>query len=112
MGRELNIEFLAPLGLSLDAEASALDVASVIDLIRQRNIAALFVENITNPRLLERISAETDVAIGGRLYSDALSATDGPASTYLKMMTHNIESLLQAFESQQLKSNEISENKK
>ncbi len=111
LGRELNIQFLAPLGLSLDAEASALDVTTVIDLIRQRNIAALFVENITNPRLLERISAETDVAIGGRLYSDALSATDGPASTYLKMMKHNIESLLYAFGSQQRNPNEISENK-
>mgnify|MGYP003323414609 FL=1 len=111
LGRELDIEFLAPVGLSLDAEASALDVACVIDLIRHRNIAALFVENITNPRLLERISAETDVAIGGRLYSDALSATDGPASTYLKMMKHNIESLLYAFGSQQRNPNEISENK-
>ncbi len=111
LGRELDIQFLAPVGLSLDAEASALDVASVIDLIRQRHITALFVENITNLRLLERISAETDVAIGGRLYSDALSATDGPASTYLKMMKHNIESLLYAFGSQRRNPKEISENK-
>ena len=109
LGRELDIEFLAPVGLSLDAEASALDVASVIDLIRQRNIAALFVENITNPRLLERISAETDVAIGGRLYSDALSVIDGPASTYIAMMKHNIESLIYAFRSEQLKSNKVLE---
>lgn len=111
LGRELDIQFLAPVGLSLDAEASALDVASVIDLIRQRHITALFVENITNLRLLEGISAETDVAIGGRLYSDALSATDGPASTYLKMMKHNIESLLYAFGSQRRNPKEISENK-
>ena len=56
-------------------------------------------ENINNPRLLERIAAETGVAIGGRLYSDALSETDGPAGTYLNMMRHNMESLITAFKS-------------
>ena len=106
LGRELNIQFLTPLGLSLDAEASASDIASLIDLIRQRKIAALFVESITNPRLLERIAAETNVAIGGRLYSDALSETDGPASTYLAMMKHNIESLIYAFRFQKLELND------
>ena len=73
LGREFKIQFLAPLGLSLEVEASAEDVATIIDQIREQNVKALFVENINNPRLLELISAETNVAIGGRLYSDALS---------------------------------------
>jgi len=88
---------LAPLGLSLDVEASAEDVASVIDQIRKQNVKALCVENINNPRLLQRIAAETDVGIGGRLYSDALSEVGGPADTYLNMMEHNVESLISAF---------------
>ena len=94
LGREFKIQFLAPLGLSLEVEASAEDVATIIDQIREQNVKALFVENINNPRLLELISAETNVAIGGRLYSDALSEVKGPAGTYLKMMRHNIESLI------------------
>ena len=94
LGREFKIQFLAPLGLSLEVEASAEDVATIIDQIREQNVKALFVENINNPRLLELISAETNVAIGGRLYSDALSEIKGPADTYLKMMRHNIESLI------------------
>ena len=94
LGREFNIRFLAPLGLSIEVEASAEDVAAIIDQIREQNVKALFVENINNPRLLELISAETNVAIGGRLYSDALSEIKGPADTYLKMMRHNIESLI------------------
>ena len=69
-------------------------MAAIIDQIREQNVKALFVENINNPRLLELISAETNVAIGGRLYSDALSEIKGPADTYLKMMRHNIESLI------------------
>ena len=94
LGREFKIQFLAPLGLSLEVEASAEDVAAIIDQIREQSVKALFVENINNPRLLELISAETDVTIGGRLYSDALSEVEGPASTYLKMMRYNIESLI------------------
>ena len=94
LGREFNIRFLAPLGLSIEVEASAEDVAAIIDQIREQNVKALFVENINNPRLLELISGETNVAIGGRLYSDALSEIKGPADTYLKMMRHNIESLI------------------
>ncbi|MBO6655429.1 MAG: zinc ABC transporter substrate-binding protein [Pseudomonadales bacterium] len=96
LGRELDIEFLAPLGLSLDSEASAEDVAELIDQIRARNVTALFVENINNPRLLNSIAEETGVAIGGSLYSDALSESAGPAATYLDMMRFNIESLIKA----------------
>ena len=98
LGREFNIQFLSPVGVSIDVEASAEDVAAVIDQIRQQQAAALFVENINNPRLLQRIADETGVGVGGRLYSDALSEEGGPASTYINMMRHNIESLIIAFD--------------
>ncbi|MFT4776133.1 MAG: zinc/manganese transport system substrate-binding protein [Oleispira sp.] len=95
--REFDIRFLAPLGLSVEVEASAQDVANVIDQIREQNVKALFVENINSPRLLERIASETNAVIGGRLYSDALSDVEGPAGTYLKMMKHNVSALITAF---------------
>ena len=99
LGREFQIEFMAPQGLSLDAEASAADVASVIDQIEERDVSALFLENINNPKLLQMISLESGVEIGGRLYSDALSELEGPAATYLNLMRHNMESLINAFNS-------------
>ena len=99
LGREFQIEFMAPQGLSLDAEASAADVASVIDQIVERDVSALFLENINNPKLLQMISSESGVEIGGRLYSDALSELGGPAATYLNLMRHNMESLINAFNS-------------
>ena len=104
LGREFQIEFLAPLGLSLDVEASAEDIAYVIDQIRERNVRALFIENINNPKLLQMISLESDIVVGGRIYSDALSEIEGPASTYLKMMEHNLMSLIEAFD---LKESEV-----
>ena len=56
-------------------------------------IPAVFMENISDTRLLDRITAETGAKIGGTLYSDALSPADGPAGTYLDMMRHNTAAL-------------------
>lgn len=93
------LTFIAPRGVSTEAEASAQDVARIIRQIKAQNARAVFVENISDPRLSERIAKETGARIGGRLYSDALSATDGPASTYIDMMRHNIKTLSAALTS-------------
>ncbi len=90
---EYGIEFLAPVGMSTESEASAGDVAKLIRQIKNDHIYAVFVENISDRRLLDQIAKETDANIGGTLYSDALSSSDGPANTYLKMMRHNYRTL-------------------
>ncbi|MDR7223341.1 zinc ABC transporter substrate-binding protein AztC [Aminobacter aminovorans] len=87
------LTFLAPEGISTEAEASAADVAALISQVRGDKASAIFVENITNPRLVEQISAETGVKVGGTLYSDALSKADGPAATYIDMMKSNIATI-------------------
>lgn len=90
------IEFIAPQGVSTEAEASAKDVARIIRQIKAEKVPAVFLENITNPRLAEQIARESGAKIGGRLYSDALSAADGPAGTYIAMMKHNISQIEKA----------------
>jgi len=90
---DYGLTFVAPQGVSTEAEASAQDVAALITQIREAGIAAVFVENIADRRLLDQIAAETGAVIGGTLYSDALSAADGPAATYLDMMRHNLGQL-------------------
>lgn len=95
-----NLRFQAPQGLSTESEASAADVAKLIILIRKENISAVFVESITDNRLMEQIANETGAVIGGKLYSDALSSEDEPASTYLDMVRHNAETIFQALDRQ------------
>ena len=53
----------------------------------------VFIENITNERLIRHIAEEAGVAIGGMLYSDALSEKNQPAATYVDMMKINIQLL-------------------
>ncbi len=84
------LEFDAPTGTSTEVEATARDVARLIDTIRANNIRAVFAESLTDARLIEQIAREADVPVAGTLHSDALSPPDGPAGTYIDMMRHNI----------------------
>ena len=93
------IDFVSPQGVSTESEASAKDVARIIQQIKREKIAAVFVENVSDARLMERIAKETGARIGSRVYSDALSEPNGPAGTYIDMMRHNIRAFSAALSS-------------
>jgi zinc/manganese transport system substrate-binding protein len=93
------VTFIAPQGVSTEAEVSAKDVARIITQIRKLKTPAVFLENVTDKRLLERIGAESGARIGGTLYSDALTDEKGEAPTYLDMMRHNVKQLASALTS-------------
>lgn len=93
------LTFLAPVGIDTDAEPSASDLAALIDHLNEIGAGALFVENITSPALVEQISRETGLEIGGRLFSDALSEKGGPATSYVAMFEHNLRALITALQS-------------
>jgi zinc/manganese transport system substrate-binding protein len=95
-GAAYGLEIVAPEGVSTESEASAKDVAKIIRQIKAERIPAVFMENITDHRLLDQIASETGAKIGGELYTDALSPPDGPAPTYLDMFRHNVGALTAA----------------
>jgi zinc/manganese transport system substrate-binding protein len=90
------IEFIAPLGVSTESEPSARDIAAIVSHIKAGKIPAVFFENISDPRLMRQIAAETGAMIGGTLYSDSLSGEKGDAPTYIDMVRHNIKALMNA----------------
>jgi zinc/manganese transport system substrate-binding protein len=98
-GAAYGMEFIAPEGVSTESEASAKDVAKIITQIKKEKIPAVFLENVTDSRLLDQIAKETGAKIGGTLFSDALSPPDGPAATYLDMFRNNIQTMSQALSS-------------
>lgn len=98
-GAAYGLEIIAPEGVSTESEASAQDVARIIRQIKEEKIPAVFLENVTDHRLLDQIARETGAKIGGTLYSDALSGPEGPAPTYLDMFRHNVGTLTAALSS-------------
>jgi zinc/manganese transport system substrate-binding protein len=87
------IKFLAPQGINTDTEPTAKGVAQLIKQIQREKIKAVFVENMSNPKLLNQLSKDAGVSVGASLYSDALSAPDKPGATYLTLMRHNVTQL-------------------
>jgi zinc/manganese transport system substrate-binding protein len=90
---QYQIRFLAPRGVSTDAEPSARQVAQLIRQIQREKIRAVFIENMSNPTLLAQLARDAGVTVGPALYVDALSATGGQADSYLKLMRHNVTAL-------------------
>jgi len=90
------VEFIAPQGVSTEAEASARDIARIIEAVKANKVGAVFLENVSDPRLAKRIAAETGARIGGTLYSDALSEPKEGGANYIDMMRHNVRELTKA----------------
>lgn len=88
-GDRYGIEFRAVQGVSTAADPSARELARLAAQVRQEGIRAVFVESMTDPRLAESLARESGARVGGRVYSDSLSAPDGSAATYLDMLRHN-----------------------
>lgn len=95
-GRTYGLTFLSPLGFSTETEASAADVAKLIDQIKQEHVKVYFFENSNDPRLVQQVAGATGAQPGGELYPEALSEADGPAPTYLKMFKYNVDELVGA----------------
>ncbi len=92
--RAYGVQFLSPRGYNTENEPSARDMAALIRLVREQKIKALFIENMSNPALVEQIARDSGGVVGAHLYSDALSKAGGPASTYEAMMRHNVMALV------------------
>ena len=95
-GRAYGIRFLSPVGVANNAEPTAQGVARLIRQLKAEKVPAVFIENVADPRLIERIRSESGAQVGGTLYSDALSTTAGPAPSYVRMMRANLDALRNA----------------
>ena len=94
------VVFIAPLGVSTAGDASAGDIAGLINQIRKERVRAVFMENMSDARLVRQLATDGGAVIGGTLYSDALSSPDGPAPTYIAMFRHNVATMVKAMKAQ------------
>src|SRR4051794_8212796 len=93
LGLTYGITVISVNGWTNMSEPSAADLARLTDQVRKDRVKALFLDSITDPRVMERIGNETGAVIGGTLYGDALSKSNGPAATYIDMIRHDVSTL-------------------
>ena len=94
LAKAYGITMLSINGWTNNSEPSAAELAGLTQKIRQEGIHALFLDSITDPRAMQQVAQETGAAIGGTLYGDALSKPGGEADTYLKMVRHDVTTLI------------------
>jgi zinc/manganese transport system substrate-binding protein len=95
-GAAYGVEFLAPVGWNTENEPSAKEIATLIRQIKQAETQAIFVENMSDPRLLKQIADEAGGVVGGALYSDALAPAGQPGDSYIGMFRYNVPALVAA----------------
>ena len=93
---DYGFQFISVQGVSTESEVAAGDLSRLIREVRNTEAAAIFLENISDPRLMNQVAKETGASIGGTLYSGSLSEADGPAASYLELMRHNVTTLVAA----------------
>ena len=100
-----DFEVVALLGISTEDEASAANVTRLVDLIKSKNIKAIFSETSVSSKGIDQIRKDAGVENGGELFSDAMGKPgemEGPegaqydVGTYQGMIKHNINTVVEA----------------
>ena len=100
-GRAYSFAVEAVQGISTQAEAGTADIQALADVVIKRKVPAMFVESTISPRTIEAVqqavrAAGHEVEVGGQLYSDAMGEPGSDAETYIGMMRHNIDTIVDA----------------
>lgn len=109
-GKRYGLKLEAIVGISTEAEAQTSDIIRITNAIKKYNVPAIFIESTINPKLMEQIAADNNVAIGGKLYADSIGDKDSPAPTYHDMLKHNTDVIVEAL-TQTSRNISASENK-
>ncbi len=80
--------------INSESQGSPQQVAKIIEVVKAKNIPAVFCESTVEPRIQQEVVSATGARLGGVLYVDSLSPQDGPASTYLKLLEHTAETII------------------
>lgn len=100
-GRDYGFEVLGIQGISTQSEAGLNRIGTLVDMLVNRGIKAVFVESSVSDRsiraLIEGAAARGhEVSIGGELFSDAMGSEGTYEGTYLGMLDHNITTIANA----------------
>jgi manganese/zinc/iron transport system substrate-binding protein len=103
-GKAYGFEVRGLQGISTATEAGTADVQALADFIAERQIRAIFVESSVPLRTIEAVQAAVrsrgfEVKIGGELFSDAMGQPGTPEGTYIGMLRHNIDTIVNALTS-------------
>jgi manganese transport system substrate-binding protein len=84
--------------VNAEQQATPKQVEKVIKTVKENQIPTVFCESTVSPKAQLQVAKESGAKFGGVFYVDSLSPSDGPASTYLKLLEYNVNTLIKGLE--------------
>lgn len=109
-GKAYDIDVEAILGISTEADARTSDVMRVSNVIKERNVPAIFIESTINPKMIKRLSEDNGVPVGGELFADSLGEKGTEAGTYIGMIRSNTDVIVGALSQNKMSKTKIEED--
>ena len=94
LARSLGLKQLFLWAVNADQQGTPQQVQKVIDSVRTNKIPVVFSESTVSAKPARQIAAETGARYGGVLYVDSLSDAKGPVPTYLRLLEHDVETIV------------------
>ena len=94
LARSLGLKQLFLWAVNADQQGTPQQVQKVIDSVRANKIPVVFSESTVSAKPARQIAAETGARYGGVLYVDSLSDAKGPVPTYLRLLEHDVETIV------------------
>src|SRR5699024_6575046 len=82
--------------VNAEQQATPQQIAAVIDHVDAQDVPAVFCESTVSDAPMQQVVEATDAQFGGTLYVDSLSAPDGPVPTYLDLLHHDADTIVEA----------------
>ena len=95
-GRQYGIQLEAVMGISTDVDVQTSDIIRLNKVIKSSGVPAIFMESTINPKLLKQLATDNGIKIGGELYADSIGDEESPAPTYIDMLKHNTQVIVNA----------------
>lgn len=100
-GDAYGIKVIGLQGISTASEAGLKDVADLRDFLVENRIKAVFVESSVPKKTIQAVvdgakEKGHEVKIGGELFSDAMGGPGTPEGTYIGMVRHNVDTIVNA----------------
>ena len=77
--------------VNAESQVTPRRMANLIKTIKEKEVPTIFCESTVSAEAQKQVAIESGASFGGNFYVDSLSTNDGPAPTYLKLLRHNVQ---------------------
>lgn len=92
--------------VNAESQVTPRRMVNLIEVIQENDIPTIFCESTVSAKAQMEVAKTSGAVFGGTFYVDSLSAPEGPASTYIDLLRHNVQLITEGLITNAPKNNE------